>query len=146
MSEHPIVADTEAMVTADNAMVNEALAKWEKARAELVILSAKVKDIMDTTTTREPLLSEAEVERMLDKHDYRDEMDAMKELWRFYEAKITSGELIIASARPALVIIPVKRADVKEHVLAHDGMDNAMDTYFYNYIDFCPSCGARIIP
>jgi hypothetical protein len=43
---------------------------------------------------REPLLSEADVERMLDKHDYRDEMDAMKELWRFYESKIASGELI----------------------------------------------------
>lgn len=44
---------------------------------------------------REPLMSEAEVERMFNKHDYRDEMDAMKELWRFYENEITEGRLMV---------------------------------------------------
>lgn len=45
------------------------------------------------TNERKPLLSEAEVERMLDKHDYRDEDYAMKDLWRYYEDLITEGKL-----------------------------------------------------
>lgn len=83
-----------------------------------------------------PMLSEAEVERMLDKYDYRDEMLAMKELWRYYENLIASGKLRAVGT--------VKRLQVQEH--AHGFLDRCsgcravlspMDVW-------CPGCGEKI--
>lgn len=74
---------------------------------------------------REPMLSEAEVERILDKHDYRDEMSAMKELWRLYENLITTGKLLA-----------VKEGDWRE-------LDLVEEWYFQP--TKCLSCGVECI-
>lgn len=68
---------------------------------------------------REPFLSEAEVERILDKHDYRDEMDAMKELWRFYENEIASGELMVNQAPKNRLVVDGEETHVYG---AHTGL------------------------
>jgi len=93
---------------------------------------------MDKPTERAPLLSEVEVERMLDKHDFRDEMDAMKELWRFYESKITSGELRVV--KKAYVVMPKTTKDFAYCSACKEPVDvaNRIPPFFH-------TCGAQIV-
>lgn len=91
-------------------------------------------------TPRKPLLSDEGLDDLLplsDEIDLGDCERTGKKVRDFYEDKITKGELMVVKTIP--------RSECKEHVLnCKEGMYEAMDTYFYNYIDHCPGCGAKI--
>lgn len=56
-----------------------------------------------------------------------------------YEAKLCRGELRVVKKIP--------RSQAKQHVLlCSEHMYDAMDAHFEDYIDFCPGCGAAIVP
>lgn len=65
--------------------------------------------------------------------------DAARAIAQMVNDKITSGTLRMVET--------IKREDAKEHVLkCKSGMHDAMDTYFYDYIHYCPGCGKKIVP
>jgi hypothetical protein len=103
---------------------------------------------MTDPSNREPLLSDADILEIIgagwvvgDEMTDEDEAkaDAGEKIRDFYEDLIAKGEL--TKSKPS-----IPRGEAKEHVLnCAENMYEAMDTYFYNYILFCPGCGAKII-
>lgn len=118
----------------DNPRIREQLDALEK---EVV---AHVYGALRKPEERVPLLSEPEYQRLSDGKNL-DWALGFKQSSDFYEDLITKGELAVVKT--------VKRSEFKEHALNHcfdpDAMANALDSYFYTYLPFCPGCGAKII-
>ena len=84
---------------------------------------------------REPLLSDDQITDMSSTaYDYTQSWLAMDKARAFYEAKITSGELMV-----------VKTTVMDDHAGPKCRSCGYVQDYMYVNMKFCPGCGAKII-